>query len=245
MKKSLTTVGFFPLLFYALSHKSSDPQSILRPLCRKSYALDNALHSKISWYFSAVMTRQKSATIRKWLPKNMPSWGKVRIAGGGDRICTAAGRNLDRERNMSYVRVSLLIDQITSVYLKNFIVRGGSSGCHQQCRAWNLLWTTGPNSRIRHPDQQFWGLQFRGKTVLLVIITPCVTLGKDATKTLTTYSQTMTQIVTDLRTISSVIGRVWTRNRWGIIDRSEETSRTEFIPSNMEVFDLAGGGVTD
>jgi hypothetical protein len=94
-------------------------------------------------------------------------------------------------------------------------------------------------------DQQFWGQQFQGKTVLLAVITPCVTSGKDATKTLTTYSQTTTQVVTDLRTISSVIGRVWTRNRWGIVDRSEETSRTEFVPSNMAVFDLTGGDVTD
>ena len=94
------------------------------------------------------------------------------------------------------------------------------------------------------PDQQFWGPQFRGKTVLLAIITPCVTSGKDATKMMTTYSQTTTQVVTDLHTILSIIGRVWTRNRWGIIDRSEETSRTEFIPLNMEVFDLSGD-VTD
>lgn len=95
------------------------------------------------------------------------------------------------------------------------------------------------------PDQQFWGPQFQGKTVLLAVITPCVTSGKDATKTLTTYSQTRTQVVVDLRTISSIIGRVWTRNRWGIVDRSEETSRTEFVPSQMEVFDLTGGDVTD
>jgi hypothetical protein len=118
VKKSLTTAGFFFLLFNALSHKSLDPQSILRPPCRKSYALDNVLQSKISRYFSAVMARQKSAKIHKRLPKNMPSWGKVRIAGG-DRICTAAGRNQDRERNMSYVRVRLPIYQIALVYLKN------------------------------------------------------------------------------------------------------------------------------
>jgi hypothetical protein len=109
VKKSLTTVGFFSPLFYALSHKSSDPHSILRPPCRKSYALDDALQSKISRYFSAVIPRQKSVKIRKRLPKNVPSWGKVRIAGG-DRIRTAAGQNLDGERNMSYVRVRLPVD---------------------------------------------------------------------------------------------------------------------------------------
>ena len=95
------------------------------------------------------------------------------------------------------------------------------------------------------PDQQFWGPQFQGKTMLLAIITPCVTLGKHVTKTMTTYSQTTAQVITDLCTISSIIGWVWTRNRWGIIDKSKETSRTEFIPSNMEVFDLTGSDVTN
>jgi len=100
------------LLFpYSMLHltKSSDPHSILRPPYRKSYALDTALQSKISRYFSAVMNGPKPKRIRKELPKNMPSWGKVRIAGGGDRIRAAVGRNSDRERNMSYVRVSLPI----------------------------------------------------------------------------------------------------------------------------------------
>ena len=65
--------------------------------------LDSALQSKISRYFSAVMKGQKPKNILKELPRNMPSWGKVRIAGGGDQICAADGRNSDRERNMSYV----------------------------------------------------------------------------------------------------------------------------------------------
>ena len=95
------------------------------------------------------------------------------------------------------------------------------------------------------PNSDFWTPEFRGMTVLLAVITPCITLGKDATKEVTTYTQTTTQIVTDLRAISAVIGRVWTRNRWGIVDRSEETSRTEFIPSNMEVFDFPDGNNSD
>lgn len=88
-----------------------DPHSILRPPCRKSYALDAALQSKISRYFSAVMNGRNPKKFYKELPKNMPSWGKVRIAGGGDRIRVAGGRNSDRERNMSYVRVGLPIQQ--------------------------------------------------------------------------------------------------------------------------------------
>lgn len=88
------------------------------------------------------------------------------------------------------------------------------------------------------PDKKFWGKYLRGTMILLAVITPCVTKGKDAAKQLTTYQHTTTQIVTDLRAISAVVGRVQTRNRWGIVDRSQDSSRTEFIPSHMEAFNL-------
>jgi hypothetical protein len=90
------------------------------------------------------------------------------------------------------------------------------------------------------PEKKFWGKYLKGTTVLLAVITPSVTMGKDATKELTTYQYTTTQVVTDLRTISAVVGRVQTRNRWGIVDRSEDSSRTEFSPSHMEAFNLPG-----
>ena len=91
------------------------------------------------------------------------------------------------------------------------------------------------------PDESFWGTDLQGTTVLLAAITPCITMGKDAAKEMTTYQLTTMQVITDLRTINAVFRRVRTRNRWGIIDRSEDSSRTEFIPSHMEAFNLPGG----
>ena len=78
------------------------------------------------------------------------------------------------------------------------------------------------------PDQAFWNT-YRGKTVLLAVITPCRTQGLDAAKNLTTYKDTTTTIVTDIRAVSSVVGRVRSRKAWGIIDRSGEYARTDFI----------------
>ena len=92
------------------------------------------------------------------------------------------------------------------------------------------------------PDESFWGGELRGSIALLAVITPCVTMGKDAAKVTTTYQHTTTQVVTDLRTVSSVIGRVRTRNRWGIIDRSEDSSRTEFVPAHLETLNLVPNG---
>lgn len=48
------------------------------------------------------------------------------------------------------------------------------------------------------------------------------------------YSKMTTMIVTDLRAIQSVVGRVKMRNEWGIIDRSDKSVRTEFISNETE-----------
>jgi hypothetical protein len=84
------------------------------------------------------------------------------------------------------------------------------------------------------PDDPFWG-SMQGETWLLAVITPCDTKGKDAAESLTTYRTTTTQVVTDLRAISNVVGRVKTRNWWGIIDRSGDYSRTVFVDDDPNV----------
>ena len=94
------------------------------------------------------------------------------------------------------------------------------------------------------PDSSFWGV-LRGKTRLLAVITPCITNGKDATKEVTIYNDTTTQIVTDLQAVECVVGRVQTRNAWGIIDRSGDSSRTEFIPLNLSTFFLSEDELSD
>jgi hypothetical protein len=79
----------------------------------------------------------------------------------------------------------------------------------------------------------------------MAVITPCVTNGKDATNQLTIYHNTTTQIVTDLQAVECVVGRVLSRSGWGIIDRSGDSSRTEFIPSNIRSYSLSEGELSD
>jgi len=81
------------------------------------------------------------------------------------------------------------------------------------------------------PDKTIWK-DFQNKTILLAVIKPCRTNGKDAAKEMTEYSDYSTPIVTDLRTVQCVVGRVKTRNKWAIIDRSDELSKTEFIDTH-------------
>jgi hypothetical protein len=72
---------------------------------------------------------------------------------------------------------------------------------------------------LQLPKDPFWSYM-SGKTRLLAVITPCATLGEDASKKLTSYTDTTTTLVTDLRTIVAVVGKVKSRGRWYLVDRS-------------------------
>lgn len=82
------------------------------------------------------------------------------------------------------------------------------------------------------PDESFWTPELQGKTLLLAAITPCATSGEDATQQVLTYNKTTAQIIIDLRTVQCVVGRVCSRGSWGIIDRSGDFARTEFISTH-------------
>jgi hypothetical protein len=70
-----------------------------------SFQLDKGLRSKIARYLSVVIN-QPYSKIEKKIPGNMPTWGKVRIANGGDSIRSgSASRFAEKERDMSFVRV--------------------------------------------------------------------------------------------------------------------------------------------
>ena len=58
---------------------------------------------------------------------------------------------------------------------------------------------------------------------LLALIRPCKTSGKDALRQVVEYQDTKESIITDVRNIKAVVGRVKSRGRWIIVDRSEET----------------------
>jgi hypothetical protein len=72
---------------------------------------------KIAGYFQSMMEGQRHGQrrndIENKLPQIMPTWGKVRIAGGGDRIQAASASTKTPERDCSWVRV--IIDFILSV----------------------------------------------------------------------------------------------------------------------------------
>ena len=88
--------------------ENSDPHSILRPPHYELFQPDKLLCSKIARYLSVIINCAASK-IQKKIPANIPSWGKVRIANGGDSIRAASSsRRPEKERNISFVRVCYL-----------------------------------------------------------------------------------------------------------------------------------------
>jgi hypothetical protein len=82
-----------------------DELSILCPPRDDKHKPSDIIRHKIAGYFAAVLDKPRSA-IKKELPTIMASWGKVRIADGGDTIRTAATEMKNSfGRNSSYVRV--------------------------------------------------------------------------------------------------------------------------------------------
>ena len=158
--------------------------------------------------------------IKKQLPQTAVSWGKVRIANGGDKIRSAsASRSDNTGRDMPCVRVSLY----NYAYILQYEILTYDASTAEVCygRLERIL-------QLTLSDSQFWR-HYAGKTVLLALIKPCKTFGKDATITATYYTEEAAPIITDVRAISSVVGRVKSRGKWAIIDRSTAYARTEFV----------------
>jgi hypothetical protein len=83
------------------------------------------------------------------------------------------------------------------------------------------------------PEDAFLG-ELSGVTWLLALVTPCNTGGRDAVQEYTTYSTQAASVITDLRSIRAVVGRVYSRTDWAIVDRSSALSHAAFEVDDAE-----------
>ena len=75
--------------------------------------------------------------------------------------------------------------------------------------------------------ERVWDAQ-QGTTHLLAVIMPWRTTGQDAALETVFFKRTLAPIVTDLRNIRGVVGRVESRGQWGIVDRNTALIRVAF-----------------
>lgn len=92
------------------------------------------------------------------------------------------------------------------------------------------------------PKDAMWG-GFSGQPRLLAVITPCSTAGKDATQEIVSYDRIAATIVTDIQTVSVVVGRIKTRGKWTIVDRSAGLVKPEFVSSAETLDNMPGQGL--
>ncbi len=100
-----------------------------------------------------------------------------------------------------------------------------SYGCLQQIIACKL------------PATPFWrknSTKLKSDLFLLGLVEACNTGGIDATEKIVFYDSTRATRIINLMTISSVVGRVKTRNKWGIVDRSKGVARTNFVDDSED-----------
>ena len=78
---------------------------------------------------------------------------------------------------------------------------------------------------------------FSGQRVVLALITPWNTNGEDASKENVYMTTRKGSFITDVRVIQRVVGVVETRGKWGIIDRTmQSTMKADDIDSDDDIF---------
>ncbi|KAF8507911.1 hypothetical protein BU17DRAFT_20314, partial [Hysterangium stoloniferum] len=133
------------------------------------------------------------------LPYCTVCWGKVRIQNAGDKIQTSSAVSEEQATNVhdsSFVPRKSEPTEIQQVFYGqiHYIISLKLSSC----------------AELNIPDTP---------CSLLACISPCITNGKDATESLTSYNRTSTEIFINLRTINCVVGHVHGRD-WYIINQS-------------------------
>ncbi|KAG6369283.1 hypothetical protein JVT61DRAFT_15494 [Boletus reticuloceps] len=145
----------------------------------------------------------------------MNIWGKLRIRGG-DLLRTSWAlkriKSSTEYRDNCYVRDENSPDQFEVTFDQD---SNNAVTVVQYGRLEKIL-------EFETGSQNTWrGL--KNTYQLLALISPCKTGGKDASHQVVEYKDMKESIITDIRNIKAVVGRVKSRGRWIIVDRSVET----------------------
>ncbi|KIK91865.1 hypothetical protein PAXRUDRAFT_830475, partial [Paxillus rubicundulus Ve08.2h10] len=183
---------------------------VLRAPRKLQYRPDQDLRRRVSIYFQQVLGGRRTEFAAK-LPEVMPLWGKVRVRGGDAMRTSFAIQRLRQEsRDNTFVRY-----EVTYHGEKGQAITAIRYGQLEKILVCEL------------GTQALWR-DMKASTQILAVIRPCRTTGEAASQKLVEFRNFHEPIVTDLRSIKSVVGRVKTRGRWGIVDRSDGSARAVF-----------------
>jgi hypothetical protein len=72
------------------------------------------------------------------------------------------------------------------------------------------------------------------KPFVFACVTPCTTDSKDATRELTSYTDSGPEGFIDVTCIECCVGRIQKDGRWYIVDRSAGVARTTFVAGDSD-----------
>ncbi|KAJ3536584.1 hypothetical protein NMY22_g5977 [Coprinellus aureogranulatus] len=164
------------------------PDHIMVTPHNKSYQPDKDTRNQVAYYWHLVTQRGKT-TIEKALPKVMASWGKIRMDSFKTTVRgSKAITRHDTGRNSSFVRYATEYD--------------GPDGAQISVIGYGQLVQV-LVCPIQANQQGLFG-NYAGKTHLLALVIPCQTHGADARNTLVEYTQNLTLLAMDVRSIKAV-----------------------------------------
>ncbi|KAJ7652366.1 hypothetical protein DFH06DRAFT_1418733 [Mycena polygramma] len=88
-----------------------------------------------------------------------------------------------------------------------------------------------PAAEQPFPDKTRWVSQVFYGRLEQVLVYELPQAGKDATEGIVSYNRATTTIVADVQAVSAVVGRMKTRGKWAIVDRTGGLIKPEFVTS--------------
>ncbi|KAG2046473.1 hypothetical protein BDR06DRAFT_922829 [Suillus hirtellus] len=183
----------------------SYPDLVLRTPCRSDHVPDEDTRRRIGVYLVQIVGGRRS-DLATYLPRVMPLWGKLRIINGDSirsKYSMSRAARSGSSRNNSFVRFEVTYATADESHPINTVGYGQLDAI--------LVCKLGHNKIYRH---------LCATELILALITPCKTNGKDASESIVGYKELAAQVVTDARNITGVVGRVQTQGGTFIIDRS-------------------------
>ncbi|KAF8583623.1 hypothetical protein K439DRAFT_1617330 [Ramaria rubella] len=175
------------------------------PMIHEQIYPESNISPKMAQYFAAAYGCC-GRDVQQIFPETVVSWGKVRIANDGDKICAAVAVSAAQavtSHDASFVWSDLLV--------KNPCLRRGEPTEHIQKFSGQLQYIL----EVNMPRSNALGIT-EPRHHLLALVKPCMTGNKDTTA------------------ISAVIGRIKCGNKWVIIDHSRDLAHMVFVDPEPE-----------
>ncbi|KAH7337926.1 hypothetical protein B0J17DRAFT_405313 [Rhizoctonia solani] len=212
------------------------PESVLGRPMNKNVQLGHRdpLLNQPTKYFATTYGQRFAGSISKRIDTgSLVRYGRLRLAGDGDRIRTASLIDNDRTgtaRDNSYIKYDLLLDRNTRFrYRLDEPIRKTHYG-----RLLDIYYVDFVEQEEQAATKDQPAIPRKAKPYLLARVLECKTDGTDAAgpraRSVKYTRMASSPDIIDVNTISAVVGRVHCENnQWAIVDRSSSGARTQFV----------------